>query len=248
MIKQAHWGPSKCKVNNLCQTKLGKHPMIHTFLWDLHSIHGKPCSPRAHPADDWAKQRDCEGPFLPTCLCSWLSTGWPRRLRAAGQSGPLPSPFPFVGVSPGWDSLSLLYLPSALQWVNLSTSSSISVSPTWRTWIDTERLHMLACDELVGGKGTCTLNSYLAAWTQRFLCVSEGWVAQSCLTLCDPIDCSPPGSSVHGVLQARRLERVAMPSSRGSSWPRDPTESLRSPALAGRFFTTSATWEAGLRG
>ena len=46
-------------------------------------------------------------------------------------------------------------------------------------------------------------------------------VAQSCLTLCDPMDCSPPGSSVHGILQARTLEWVAMPSSRGSSQPRD---------------------------
>ena len=35
-------------------------------------------------------------------------------------------------------------------------------------------------------------------------------VAQSCLTLCDPMDCSPPGSSVHGILQARILERVAI--------------------------------------
>ena len=42
-------------------------------------------------------------------------------------------------------------------------------------------------------------------------------VAQSCLTLCDPKDCSPPGSSVHGIFQARLLEWVAMPSSRGSS-------------------------------
>ena len=46
-------------------------------------------------------------------------------------------------------------------------------------------------------------------------------VAQSCLTLCDPIDCSPPGSSVHGILQARILERIAIPFSRGSSQPRD---------------------------
>ena len=42
------------------------------------------------------------------------------------------------------------------------------------------------------------------------------------LTLCDPMDCNPPGSSVHGILQARILERVAMPSSRGSSRPRFP--------------------------
>ena len=45
-------------------------------------------------------------------------------------------------------------------------------------------------------------------------------VAQSCLTLCDPMDCSPPDSSVHGILQAKILEWVAMPSLRGSSQPR----------------------------
>ena len=48
-------------------------------------------------------------------------------------------------------------------------------------------------------------------------------VTQSYLTLCDPVDCSPPGSSVHGILQARILEWVAMPSRR-SSWPRDQTQ------------------------
>ena len=46
---------------------------------------------------------------------------------------------------------------------------------------------------------------------------------QSCPTLCDPMDCSPPGSSVHGILQARILLRVAISSSRGSSRPRDQT-------------------------
>ena len=47
--------------------------------------------------------------------------------------------------------------------------------------------------------------------------------AQPCLTLCDPVDCSPPGSSVHGILQARILEWVAISSSKGPSWPRDWT-------------------------
>ena len=46
-------------------------------------------------------------------------------------------------------------------------------------------------------------------------------VAQSCPTLCDPMDCSLPGSSVHGILQARRLVWVAISSSKGSSRPRD---------------------------
>ena len=48
-------------------------------------------------------------------------------------------------------------------------------------------------------------------------------VAQSCLTLCDSVDCGPPGSSAHGFLQARILEWVAMSFSRGSSQPRDLT-------------------------
>ena len=61
-------------------------------------------------------------------------------------------------------------------------------------------------------------------------------VAQSCLTLCDPIDCSPPGSSVHGILQAKILEWIAISHSRVSSAPGiDPT----CPALAGGFFNTA---------
>ena len=52
---------------------------------------------------------------------------------------------------------------------------------------------------------------------------------QPCPTLCDPMDCGPPGSPVHGMLQARRLEWVAIPFSRGSSRPRDRTESLHLP-------------------
>ena len=54
----------------------------------------------------------------------------------------------------------------------------------------------------------------------------EGEVTQSCLTLCDPVDCSPPGSSVHGILQARILEWGAIAFSRGSSRPWDRTQVL----------------------
>ena len=50
---------------------------------------------------------------------------------------------------------------------------------------------------------------------------SENYVTRSCPTLCDSVDCSPPGSSIHGILQARILEWVAISFSRGSSWPRD---------------------------
>ena len=59
-------------------------------------------------------------------------------------------------------------------------------------------------------------------------------VAQACQILCDPMDWSPLGSSVHGILQARILEWVVMPSSRGSSRPRDRTCVSYS---AGGFFT-----------
>ena len=63
-------------------------------------------------------------------------------------------------------------------------------------------------------------------------------VSQSCPTLCDPMNCSPPGSSIHGILQARILEWIAIPFSRGSSWPRDQTQVS---CTAGRFFTIWAT-------
>ena len=59
------------------------------------------------------------------------------------------------------------------------------------------------------------------------------------------MDCSLPGSSVHGILQARILEWVAVPSSRGSFPTRGIELSLLClPVLAGGFFTTNATWEA----
>ena len=62
---------------------------------------------------------------------------------------------------------------------------------------------------------------------------SESEVTQSCPTLCNPVDCSPPGSSVHEILQARILEWVAISFSRGSFQPRDRTQVSR---IAGRHF------------
>ena len=66
-------------------------------------------------------------------------------------------------------------------------------------------------------------------------------VSQSFPALCNPMDCSPPRSSVHGILQARILEWVAMPSSRGSSQPRDQACVSH---VAGGFFAIWATREA----
>ena len=69
---------------------------------------------------------------------------------------------------------------------------------------------------------------------------SESEVAQSCPTLCNPIDCSLPGSSMHGIFQARILEWLAVSFSRGSSQPRDWTWVSYT---AGRLFTIWATRE-----
>ena len=86
-----------------------------------------------------------------------------------------------------------------------------------------------------------TAPTKLSAYCLECVCVL---VAQSCLILCDLMDCSLLGSSVHGILQARILEWVAISFSRGSSHPRDWT---RSPALAGRFFTIWASKVVGLK-
>ena len=63
-------------------------------------------------------------------------------------------------------------------------------------------------------------------------------VSQSCQTLWDPMECSPPGSSVYGVLQARILEKVAISFSRDLQGSPDPGIELSSPGLAGGFCTT----------
>ena len=66
-------------------------------------------------------------------------------------------------------------------------------------------------------------------------------VTQACQTLCNPMNCSLPGSSVHGILQARILEWVVIPFFRGSSWPRNWSWVSH---IAGRFFTIWATRKA----
>ena len=67
---------------------------------------------------------------------------------------------------------------------------------------------------------------------------------QSCATLWDPMDCSPPGSSVHGILQARYWNGWLCPSPGDFPYSGIESASLLSSALAGRFFTTSTAWEA----
>ena len=83
------------------------------------------------------------------------------------------------------------------------------------------------------------LKFYITSWS-FCLCNSLSEVAQSCPTLCDPMDCSLPDSSNHGIFQARVLEWGAISFSRGSSWSRDWTQVSH---IAGRCFTIWATRE-----
>ena len=82
------------------------------------------------------------------------------------------------------------------------------------------------------------------SWSLKF---EIRWKPCACLvsqlspTLCNPKDCSPPGSPVHGDSQARILQWISVPSSRGSSQPRDQTQASH---IAGRFFTIWVIWEA----
>ena len=103
--------------------------------------------------------------------------------------------------------------------------------PTWN--FNTHRLSQPHTAEL---PSSCSVFFPVA-----FVCAT---LLQSCPTLCNPMDCSSTGSSVHGILQARILEWVAMPSSRGSSQRRDQTQVSWISCNSCRFFTTSPTWEA----
>ena len=88
---------------------------------------------------------------------------------------------------------------------------------------------------------SCIAGGFFTVWaTREALMLVYSEVAQSCPTLSDPMDCSPPGSSVHGIFQARILEWVTISFSRRPSQPRDRTQV---PRIAGRCFIVWATRE-----
>ena len=99
-------------------------------------------------------------------------------------------------------------------WFQHILTQRSKTSPTWVGWIGRLGLTYTHCAKLL----------------------------QSCPTLCDSMDCSPSGFSVGGILQARILEWVAISSSGDLPDPGIEPVSLRSSALASRFFTTRTTW------
>ena len=90
-----------------------------------------------------------------------------------------------------------------------------------KTWFSADKCLQPSVSSGEGGEGTAGSG----------VC---GLVVQSCLNLCNPMDCSPPDSSVPGILQARILEWVAIPFSQGYSQPRDRAQVSHT---AGRFVT-----------
>ena len=85
------------------------------------------------------------------------------------------------------------------------------------------------------------VSSHMGTELQFCMCAKS---FQSCLTLCDLLDCIPPGSSVQEILQAEILEWIAMPSSRESSWSRDWAQVS---CISGRFLTVWATGKPGFQ-
>ena len=133
-------------------------------------------------------------------------------------------------------SLQLLDQPPRAKIIKLVLK--IHTSPGTERWgkVCHCEIYILGGDGVVWGLGSKQTTKHRECLHAKSL--------QSWPTLCYPMDCSPPGSSAHGILQARILKWVAMPSSRDLPNPGIEPTSLASPSLADRFYATSATWEA----
>ena len=125
-------------------------------------------------------------------------------------------PWDFPGKSTGVGCHCLLRMPHNLtanqKNHHFEVSSSLILNKN-------NKLFLRLWDTMESGFYMTTGNDQLSSWTEKLQNTSKVLVAQSYPTLCDPMDSDSPGSSVPGILQARVLEWVAIPFSRGSSWP-----------------------------
>ena len=131
--------------------------------------------------------------------------------------------FPKAYTPSGWLHCSVLH-PGAWLWPTPQKEGP-TPDPSW-----------CSCTEIL----ISLLRSHSDIIMRAILPIVESGVAQSCLTVCDPMDCSLPGYSVHGIFQAIVLEWIAISFSRGSSWPRDRTQVSH---IVDRPFTVWATRE-----
>ena len=144
-------------------------------------------------------------PLQTLFICRYSGAGRPRAWDQGAAGGTLSS------------GTSRLTHRQALEWV--SQAQHDTPTPVLYSQIITDVWLGLMTAERNASSGSLPVGFPPKRDSHLFLCER----AQSCLTLCDPVDGSPPGSSVHGVLQTRILEWVAISSSRGSSQSRDGT-------------------------
>ena len=145
---------------------------------------------------------------------------------------------PIDGSPPGSPVPGILQAKT-LEWVAISFSNAWK----WKVKVKSlSRVWLLATPWTAAYQAPLSMGfSRQEYWSGVPLPSLGAWVyaksVRLCLTLCNPMDCSLSDTSLHGILQARILEWVAMPSSRGSSWPRDRTCVSCISCIAGRFFT-----------
>ena len=161
----------------------------------------------------WKGHMQCRDPETKT----YLASGW---ICLCPQQSPLP---PWV----------LKAVENTEQWPRIWGSTAFLLTQVWHKWLEARSLHNRTP---VNSQKTQLLSKalvYLTDWSES--------IAQSCLTLCESMDCTPPGSSVHGISQEVYWSELPFPS------PEDlPIPGIKpgSPALQADFFTTSATREA----
>ena len=131
----------------------------------------------------------------------------------------------------------------AYPWTKQCTLKDVLLwSLAWVTCLSQWLGRVFSCSPGLGWEehrgGSLTLCVLWGAYVDTAVCLSVPLCAQSCPTLCDPMDCSLPGFSVHGIFQAGILEWVAISFSRGSSWPRDWTH-ISCVSCTGRLILTT---------
>ena len=161
-----------------------------------------------------------------------LPTGFPRQEYWSGLVFPSPGDLPNPGIEPRSPALQADSLPAEPPGKTrkmVCYAKSLQSCPTLCDPIDGSPPGSRPWDS--PGKST-GVGSHFLLHCMKVKRESE--VSQLCPTLSDPMDCSPPGSSVHGIVQARVLQWIAISFSRGSSQPRNQT---RVSCIAGRCFT-----------
>ena len=151
--------------------------------------------------------------------------------RSPGEGNDYPLQYSHLGNLTDWGAWWATVHGVAKSWTPLSNFTFLCINPTTTVFC-------LSC--------SLSLEFPPYSWTcyffgTRLLCCVKS--LKSCLTLCDPIYSSLPGSSVTGILQIRILEWLPCPPPGDLPNPGIEPASLTSPALAGEFFTTNATWE-----